>query len=335
MKKILLLLAVLSIGLCSGAKEPRKTEPVKPDYTILLYPQGQNVDRGIVENGVNVTLGPGDSNCESHTLRNDDGTDHYLDEAYIDIYLPKKPNGQMVLICPGGSYWGVSMKNEGSNVANWLTRRGIAACVVKYRMPQGHWTVPLNDVQNAFRYCRAHAKDWGVGQIGIIGFSAGGHLAASASNLYVDNITRPDFSILIYPVITMYEGTHQGTHDNLLGPQEKWYNDEMTVSAYKAGKSKYDELEEHYALERRVTADTPQTFIAMSIDDDVVPVIENGLRYVNSLKRNGVSTEVLCLPDGGHGWGFTTIAECGYDGIAAHRAAFFEALGLWLENIKK
>lgn len=335
MKKIDFLIIVtlaLSISLNAMAAGDKKSQPVKPNFTVMLYPEGQNVDKGISENGKVITLGPDDSNGESHTLRTDDGVPIYLDEAYISIYLPKKPNGKMVLICPGGSYWGLAMTNEGTCVADWFVKRGIAACLVKYRMPQGHWTVPLTDVQNAFRYCRSHAAEWGVSQVGIIGFSAGGHLAASASNLYVDQITRPDFSILIYPVITMYDGTHQGTHDNLIGNKGKWCNEDMTVRQYNENEAKYDALSEHYAIEKQVTPDTPKTFIAMSMDDDIVPVVENGLAYIKALTGNDVPMEAVCFPDGGHGWGFRT-EDFGYDGIAKHRKAFFEVLGLWLENL--
>ena len=82
-----------------------------------------------------------------------------------------------------------------------MLSKGITVAIVKYRLPNGHWEVPLTDVQNTFRYCRAHAQEWGINQIGVMGFSAGGHLAASATNLFTDDMTRPDFSVLIYPVI--------------------------------------------------------------------------------------------------------------------------------------
>ena len=124
----------------------------------------------------------------------------------------------MVISCPGGSYYNLSTWNEGVYLAKWMNDRGIACAVVKYRLPNGHWKVPLQDVQNAFRYCRFHAKEWGVSQIGVIGFSAGGHLASTVSTMYVDAVTKPDFSILIYPVISFSENvTHKGTKDNLIG----------------------------------------------------------------------------------------------------------------------
>ena len=125
----------------------------------------------------------------------------------FDLYFPKNPNGQMVVMCPGGGYAVVCTYGEGLYAAEWLLERGITVAVAKHRMPNGHWTVPLDDMQEIFRYCRAHAAEWGVNKIGVMGYSAGGHLAASVSTLYVDDVTRPDFSILFYPVIT-FEGEH-------------------------------------------------------------------------------------------------------------------------------
>ena len=114
--------------------------------------------------------------------------------------------GDKSTFVPGGGYTNLAMRHEGYWVAEWLNERGIAACILVYRMPRGtHHQAPIIDVQNAFRYCRHHAPEWGVRQIGVMGFSAGGHLAACASTLYVDEVTRPDFSILVYPVITFDE----------------------------------------------------------------------------------------------------------------------------------
>ncbi|MBQ2198650.1 MAG: alpha/beta hydrolase, partial [Bacteroidales bacterium] len=101
------------------------------------------------------------------------------DSARFDLYFAKEPNGKMVIICPGGAYWFDAVVTEGAYVAEWLNSQGISAAVVKYRLPYGHWNVPLTDVQNVFRYCRYHAAEWGVKQIGVMGFSAGGHLAAT------------------------------------------------------------------------------------------------------------------------------------------------------------
>lgn len=291
-------------------------ELVKPDLTLKLYPKGQGVDMGIVEGGKAITLGPLETNGLSgaNTVNERGNVGNIGDDAYIDIYLPKNCNGQMIVVCPGGGYSNCSAANEGSRVADWCTKRGIAVCVVLYRMPNGHSQLPLLDVQNAFRYCRHHAAEWGVKQIGVMGFSAGGHLAASASTLFVDEVTRPDFSVLIYPVISFEEFvTHAGTRMNLIGA--------------KAGKKEV----EYYSLENRVTANTPETILLLSGDDRAVPP-ENSLRYYSAMQRCGVKGELHIFTSGGHGWGFTTVENSGRDNLGNQRENFFQILGRWLED---
>ena len=243
-------------------------ELVKPDMTLKLYPKGQGVDLGIVENGQAITLGPIEPNGlnGANTVNDRGNVGNIGDDAYIDIYIPKKCNGQMIVVCPGGGYSNCSAANEGSRVADWCTKRGIAVCVVLYRMPNGHCKLPLRDVQNAFRYCRHHASEWGVKQIGVMGFSAGGHLAASASTLFVDDVTRPDFSVLIYPVITFEELTHGGTRVNLIGPKP----------------SRRDVT--YYSLENQVSANTPETILLLSADDGAVNP-ENSINYYSAMQR--------------------------------------------------
>ena len=137
---------------------------VKPSFSIRLYPEGQGVDKGIVEKGVAVTLGPGESNgAEGPAVLKPNGDlSNIGDEARLDIYLPKKCNGQMIVACPGGAYAFCASYNEGTRVADWCIKHDIAVCVLLYRMPFGHNRVPLTDVQNAFRYCRAELSDLGV-----------------------------------------------------------------------------------------------------------------------------------------------------------------------------
>ena len=198
---------------------------------------------------------------------------------------PSKATGQAVVICPGGAYLGVAYTHEGIQVAQWMNERGITALMLRYRMPNGHHEIPLEDVHEAIRIARRNAPSWGVDphQVGVMGFSAGGHLASTAST-HFDERTRPDFSILIYPVITMGERyTHMGSRENLLG------------KGYDAG------LVERYSSERQVTPQTPPAFIALSDNDEVVPV-RNSILYYDALKENGVPAELHVYPTGRHGW---------------------------------
>lgn len=291
-------------------------ELVKPTFTLKLYPEGQGVDKGIVENGKAITLGPLESNgFVGDVVTNERGNVSNIgDGAYIDIYLPEKDkgNGQMIVVCPGGGYSNCSGANEGTRVADWCIKRGIAVCVVLYRMPNGHSMIPITDVQNAFRYCRAHAEGWGIKQIGVMGFSAGGHLAASASTLFVDEVTRPDFSVLVYPVITFEEFiTHAGTRQNLIGQRV------------------FRPIVEQWSLENRVTAQTPPTILLLSADDFAVPP-ENSIRYYQALQKNRVTGELHIFTSGGHGWGFTTVENSGRDGLGNQRADFDRILERWL-----
>ena len=337
MRKLYILLAValLCAGAPANSAEPQLKTKLRPSRTVLLYPEGQKVDRGIVENGVAVTLGPGESNGLSGPETSDEwgGLGNVSDSARIDIYLPKKPNGQMIVACPGGGYEYLSTVNEGLYAADHFVKRGIAVCVVKYRLPNGHWQVPLRDVQNAFRYCRAHASEWGVNQIGVIGFSAGGHLAASASTLFVDDVTRPDFSILVYPVITMdLSLTHEGTHNSLIGREDHWLDESLPYKQYQSNKAQYEALMERYSLENQVSENTPQTVLLLSSDDGLV-VPENSIRYFRALLAKNVKSQMYVFPVGGHGWGFTT-DELGHDGLGTYRKTFFTAVDTWLEDIK-
>lgn len=208
----------------------------------------------------------------------------------LSIYLPEKNNatGKVVVICPGGGYAGLASHHEGILFAEWLNQQGIAAFILKYRMPNKHKEVPLDDAQQAIRHVREHADEYGVlpNKIGIAGFSAGGHLAATASTHFATEgtSTRPDFSILYYPVITMDTATHGGSRNNLLGE-----NPSVTDIYI-------------FSNEKQVNASTPPAILFHS-DDDKAVLPENSIRYYQALKANDIKASLYIFPEGGHGWG--------------------------------
>jgi acetyl esterase/lipase len=215
--------------------------------------------------------------------------------ASMTYYPASKPNGAAVVICPGGGYGVLVSEPEGHGIARWLNQHGIAAFVLEYRLPKGRPFVPLLDAQRAIRTVRSHATKWSIhpARIGIIGFSAGGHLASTAGTHFDDGnprstdpidqaSCRPDFVILVYPVITMSQKTHGGSRDNLLGrdPKPEWVN--------------------LFSNEKQVTDKTPPMFLAHAKDDTLVPP-ENSRAMVAALKAHHVASEYLELPSGGHG----------------------------------
>lgn len=303
---------------------------LKPSKTVLLYPEGQDSGKGLPE-----AWGPGESNgITEKEFIEDNGNISNITEARFDLYFPEKPNGQMVIVCPGGGYGIVSSYNEGLYVADRMTKHGVTVAVVKYRLPNGHWTVPLTDVQNTFRYCRAHASEWGIRQIGVMGFSAGGHLAASATTLYTDAVTRPDFSILIYPVISFdWSITHGGTRMSLIGPDSKWLGREgKSFEQWNEDKASLECLAEKYTLQNNITPDTPPVFLAHCTDDTVVPV-QNSILFYLGLRENNVPAEMHIFPYGGHGWGFSTVEYTGYDGLGYARSEFEASLFRWMDSL--
>lgn len=205
----------------------------------------------------------------------------------ITVYRPARPNGMTIVMCPGGGYARLAMNHEGHDMASWFMAQGITYVVLKYRMPNGHYDVPLSDAEQAIRLVRQHAEEWKINpnRVGIMGASAGGHLAASLATLYSSDETRPDFQVLFYPVITMQEATHGGSRSNLLGANPT------------------EELKQKYSLETRVTANTPQAFIMLSADDGAVPPV-NGINYFLALRNQKVRASMHVYPTGGHGWGF-------------------------------
>lgn len=207
---------------------------------------------------------------------------------FIKVFPAKKPNGMAIIMCPGGGYGGLAIYHEGYDMAPWFNTQGITYVVLKYRMPNGHYEVPLSDAEQAIRLVRQHAAEWGVNpqRVGIMGASAGGHLAASLATLYSSEKTRPDFQILFYPVISMLKGvTHGGSRKNLIGENPS------------------QELELKYSLERQVSPISPQAFIMLSADDGAVLPI-NGIGYFLALRDQKVPATLHVYPTGEHGWGF-------------------------------
>uniref|UniRef100_UPI004055AF94 alpha/beta hydrolase n=1 Tax=Alistipes sp. TaxID=1872444 RepID=UPI004055AF94 len=197
---------------------------------------------------------------------------------------PERATGQAVLLCPGGGYRRLAIDNEGFHMAEWLSKEGIACAVLKYRMPNGHPEVPLEDAVRALEVMREGATAWGFNpeKVGIAGCSAGGHLAAMTSTM---GRIRPAFSILFYPVITGEEGRcHKGSFDRLLG------------------EGRTDVESRPYWLEERVDSLTPPTLLLLSDDDRSVPPISS-TRYYNALKEVGQQASMHIYPSGGHGWG--------------------------------
>jgi acetyl esterase/lipase/lysophospholipase L1-like esterase len=216
-------------------------------------------------------------------------------DATITVYRPQNGNGAAVVICPGGGYGGLVTGPEGRGIAEWLNAHGITGIVLEYRLPASRPMVPLLDVQRAIRLVRANAEEWGCDpqRIGIIGFSAGGHLAATASTHFdagnpqaadpVDQAnSRPSFAILVYPVISMGDLTHSGSKSNLLGPAPSPEN--ITL----------------FSNEKQVSAQTPPTFLAHALDDRAVSP-ENSRLYYAALQAQKVPAAYLELPSGGHG----------------------------------
>jgi acetyl esterase/lipase len=233
----------------------------------------------------------------------DDSNNHakLVTDPTITPYLPEKgkATGTAVVICPGGGYSGLSMLNEGSSVAKKFNEIGVTAFVLKYRLPSDKIMVdktigPLQDAQRAIQIIRERAAEWGIdpAKVGIIGFSAGGHLASTAET-HFDKVTidnpkntsvRPDFALLLYPVITFGDLAHRGSQVNLVG------------------KDAPKELIDLYSNEKQVTANTPPTFIVQAEDDKTVPV-QNSLMFYEALLANKVKAEMHLYQAGGHGFG--------------------------------
>lgn len=226
----------------------------------------------------------------------------------LTVFLPpaEKATGTAVLICPGGGYGVLAFDHEGFAIARWLNSNGIAGIILKYRLPsdmimKDKSVGPLQDAQEAMRIIRRNAAQWKISprKIGVIGFSAGGHLASTLSTHFAEKVyevkdttsARPDFSLLIYPVITFDSSfTHGGSRQNLIGDKPTDY----TIR--------------YFSNELMITRNTPPAFLVHSADDKVVPV-KNSIVYFEGLVRNNVRAEMHIFEKGGHGYGLAINME--------------------------
>jgi acetyl esterase/lipase len=252
-----------------------------------------------------------------------------VQEPDIAVYLPTKKfaTGQAVVICPGGGYWILAYNLEGTDIARYLNSIGVAAIVLKYRLPTYGNTiephkVPLMDAQRAMRLVRHNAAKWNIDpeKIGVMGFSAGGHLASTlgthfdygdkASKDSVEKLScRPDFMILMYPVISFTEPcTHTGSRDALLG------------------KNPTIEMLNFYSNELQVKEDTPPTFLVHADDDSGVPV-DNSLLMYKALRAKKIPAEMHILSEGEHGFGLALNNN--------HVASWTNNLTLWLKSLNQ
>ncbi|MGL5272498.1 MAG: alpha/beta hydrolase, partial [Phocaeicola sp.] len=231
-----------------------------------------------------------------------------VEKPTLTIYIAPNPNGQAIIACPGGGYRHLAIDHEGHDFAPWYNAQGITYVVLKYRMPNGHSDVPLSDIQEAIRIVRSHAEKWNIKTIGVMGSSAGGHLASTAATHFTED-TRPDFQILFYPVISSDPTiTHNGSFENLVGK-------ESTLEQRKA-----------FSNELRITPQTPPAFILHSSDDKTVPVA-NAINYYSALIANNVSASLHIYPLGGHGWGFKE--------TFTYKKEWAGELQKWLEEINR
>jgi len=244
-----------------------------------------------------------DTSYKEKTIYNDNNRPRITNvtNPEILVYIPdsKIQTGTAIIICPGGAYGRLAIDHEGWEVAKWLNSFGITGIVLKYRLPSDQIMVnksigPLQDVQEAIRIARRHAKEWNISpnKIGVMGFSAGGHLAGNASTMYSENTyssidttsARPDFSVLIYGVLSMQDFTHKVSRKNLLGENPSL------------------EMINKFSNELNVNAQTPPAFIVHSQDDKSVPA-ENSIRYYQALVKNNIPAELHIYEKGGHGYG--------------------------------
>lgn len=254
------------------------------DFSIKVWPNGAPNSNGLTQP---------EEKYDGRRVR-------FVSEAEMYVYLPEKNinTGAAVLICPGGGYTIEAMDHEGYDIADWLKNKGIAGIVLKYRLPYGHDSVPSSDARQALRIIRQRASEWGINpaKVGIAGSSAGGHLASTigtrfdpgkkdSSNPVTQFSCRPDFMLLLYPVISFREDVgHMGSRQNLIGQGNNW------------------ELAKKYSNELFVTENTPPTFFVLA-DDDKSVIPQNSIDFYLALKKYNIPAEMHIFRKGGHGFG--------------------------------
>ena len=281
--KRICLLFILAAPLLAAAQ-------VKEPVTIKLWPGGVPDQSGL--SGPETDLGEG-------LIGN-------ISDPELLVFPAAQPNGKAVIMCPGGGYEYLAAAHEGTDMAEWFNSIGITFAVLKYRMPNGHADIPLTDAQRAITLMRSHAEEWGFSQVGIMGASAGGHLAATAS-VHFTSKTRPDFQILLYPLITFVDRVTPGGRN-------------MLFDMYPEDDEVY-----YFCCEEHVRANCPPAFIVHNADDEIVPIHDSEI-YVEQLEKNGVPVTFLTYPDGGHGFGFND--------SYAHKGEWTSALAQWLEALE-
>ena len=297
MKKFIFTLALMSVILNNAtAQEQKRRTDYGQDETIVIWDN----NKAPHSNGLT---------GEAYEIKTDRLVNTTKTVLYVFNADPTKATGQAVVVCPGGGYAKLSMSQEGYMMAQWLAKSGISAFLLEYRLPNGHKEVPLEDAVEAIRFVRKNAKKYNVNpeKVGIVGFSAGGHLAASASNL-TEMKDRPNFSILFYPVLTANDfNTHIGSFRSLLG------------------KGHSEKEADKFSMVKSVSENTPPTILFLSDNDTTVPAA-GAAQYYSALRYHGIKSAMYIFPTGGHGWG-------NYDTFA-YQKEWQHLLLRWLSELK-
>ena len=289
MKRLIISLLLLCSMLCASA-QGWDSHRLGPHPVISLWPSGAPTDNGV-----------------DYSHLSPDNTRDIPPQMHV--FLPdSKGSHRSVIICPGGAYGGLAAYHEGFEWAEFFTSHDIAAIVLLYRLPHGHHSVPAEDVYECMRQLHQHSAEWHLDPsgIGIMGSSAGGHLASTVAT-HAPSALRPAFQILLYPVISTDPSlTHYWSCRNLLGEN---------ASA---------DLSHAYSNECHVSRSTPPAFIAASADDGDVPVLNSAL-YYEALLRHGVFASLHVYPSGGHGWGIKSSFK--------YHSQLLQSLADWLESL--